>query len=149
MKHPISVRITSWADAAREARAIREIVFVVEQGVPLEIELDEWDERCDHALAFDGEGRAVGTGRLLPDGHIGRMAVLCDARGTGVGSAILGALLDRALARGMKRVILNAQTHAAPFYVRHGFAPYGAEFIEAGIPHLTMALELHDTGSAP
>ena len=71
-----SYAFVGWSDARAEARRIREAVFVVEQGVPPEIELDDWDERCEHALAFDACGRAVGTGRLLPDGHIGRMAVL-------------------------------------------------------------------------
>ena len=84
----------------------------------------------------------VGTGRLLPDGHVGRMAVLRDWRGRGVGSAILSALVDRAAARGMGRLVLNAQTHAVPFYARHGFAAFGEEFMEADIPHIAMAREL-------
>jgi predicted GNAT family N-acyltransferase len=121
---------------------IRKQVFVVEQGVPYEIELDEWDERSDHALAYDADGRAIGTGRLLPDGHIGRMAVLREARGQGVGSAILAALIDRAGARAMKRIELSAQTHAVPFYRRHGFSAFGEEYMEAGIPHLAMARDL-------
>ena len=121
---------------------VRDAVFVVEQRVPPEIEPDEWDQRCDHALARDREGRAVGTGRLLPDGHIGRMAVLPEWRGDGIGSRILASLVARARERGMKRVVLNAQTHAVPFYARHGFAPFGDEFMEAGIPHRAMAREL-------
>lgn len=121
---------------------VRDAVFVVEQGVPREIERDAWDAQCDHALAFAAGGRAVGTGRLLPDGHIGRMAVLAEWRGRGIGSRILAALVARARERGMPRVVLNAQTHAAPFYARHGFAASGPEFMEAGIPHLAMAREL-------
>jgi predicted GNAT family N-acyltransferase len=121
---------------------VREAVFVVEQGVPPEIERDDWDSRCDHALAIDSAGRVVGTGRLLPDGHIGRMAVLADCRGRGVGGLILAALVARAGERGMRRVVLNAQTHAAPFYARHGFVALGAEFVEAGIPHVAMARAL-------
>lgn len=135
----MSIRIVlgDW-DAQRDAaRPIRYEVFVLEQGVPLEIEWDDMDPLCVHAVAYD-EGRAVGTGRLLPDGHIGRMAVLGTVRGKGVGSALLDALTAQAKARGDKAVILNAQTHAAPFYLRHGFVPEGGEFIEAGIPHLRM-----------
>jgi len=138
----ISVRILAWPDAQAHAMRVREAVFVVEQGVPPEIERDDWDPRCDHALATDGAGRVVGTGRLLPDGHIGRMAVLADCRGQGVGGRILAALVARASERGMRQVVLNAQTHAAPFYARHGFVPFGAEFMEAGIPHVAMARAL-------
>jgi predicted GNAT family N-acyltransferase len=138
----VSVRILSWAQAAPEAASIRTQVFVVEQGVPPDIELDALDERCEHAVARDSSGRAVGTGRLLPDGHIGRMAVLPEARGAGVGSAILIALLERARSLGLKRVELSSQTRAARFYERHGFAPCGEQFMEAGIPHVPMARAL-------
>jgi predicted GNAT family N-acyltransferase len=142
MTPDLSIRMLPWIEARGDASAIREAVFVAEQGVPPEIELDEWDERCDHALAIDAGGRAVGTGRLLPDGHIGRMAVLREHRGRGVGAAILEALIERARQRGMRRVVLNAQTHAAGFYARFGFAASGDEFLEAGIPHLEMARDL-------
>jgi len=138
----VSVRILAWPDAEAEAMRVREAVFVVEQGVPREIERDEWDQRSDHALALDRDGRAVGTGRLLPDGHIGRMAVLPQWRRQGIGSRILGSLVARARERGMKQIILNAQTHAAPFYARHGFVAFGDAFMEAGIPHIAMAREI-------
>jgi len=113
-------------------------VFVIEQGVPVELEWDEWDDECWHALAHDTAGRAVATGRLLPDGHIGRMAVRKEARGTGVGARVLEALIDKAQSLGYPELILNAQTHAMPFYSRAGFAAEGEEFEEAGIPHRTM-----------
>jgi len=142
MTDAVSIRILPWPDARTDAMSVREAVFVVEQGVPPAIEIDEWDPQCDHALAFAPRGRVVGTGRLLPDGHIGRMAVLRDWRGRGVGSAILAALVERAAARGMKRLVLNAQTHAVPFYATHGFVAFGAEFMEADIPHVAMAREL-------
>ena len=142
MNARVSIRILPWQSARAEAQRVRETVFVVEQGVPSEIELDEWDERCDHALAYDTAGRVIGTGRLLPDGHVGRMAVLREARGQGVGARLLEALIDRARSRGMGRVVLNAQTHAVPFYARFGFAVEGAPFMEAGIPHVTMARAL-------
>jgi predicted GNAT family N-acyltransferase len=136
------VEILPWADARTAAQCIRETVFVAEQGVAREIELDDWDERCEHALAYDAGGRPVGTGRLLPDGHIGRMAVLRESRGQGVGGAVLEALIERARARGMRCVALNAQTHAAPFYARYGFAVAGETFMEAGIPHVAMERNL-------
>jgi predicted GNAT family N-acyltransferase len=138
----VSVRILSWADAEPEAAAIRTQVFVVEQGVSPEIEMDEWDQCCEHALAYGSDGRAIGTGRLLPDGHVGRMAVLREARGANVGSAILAALVERARDRGMTRLELNAQTQAVGFYERHGFAAYGDEFLEADIRHVHMARTL-------
>lgn len=142
MTHPISIRILAWPEARAAAIHIREAVFVVEQRVPAEIELDEWDPGCDHALAFGPGGEVVGTGRLLPDGHVGRMAVLRDWRGQGVGGRILVALVGRAAERGMKRLVLNAQTHAVPFYARYGFVAFGDEFMEADIPHVAMAREL-------
>jgi hypothetical protein len=142
MNSRVLVRILPWSVARAEAQRIREAVFVAEQGVPPEIELDDWDERCEHALAYDGYGRAIGTGRLLPDGHVGRMAVLRESRGQGVGGLVLEALIGRARERGMRRVALNAQTHAAPFYVRFGFVVAGETFMEAGIPHVAMERSL-------
>lgn len=142
MNSRVVVNILPWSDARTEAQRIRETVFVAEQGVPREIELDDWDERCEHALAYDANGRPVGTGRLLPDGHIGRMAVLRQSRGQGVGGRVLEALIERARERGMRCVALNAQTHAAPFYARYGFIVAGETFLEAGIPHVAMERKL-------
>ena len=130
-----------WEAARAEASRIRFAVFVEEQRVPREIELDDNDAACVHALAFI-EGEVVGTGRLLPDGHIGRMAVLQAHRGTGVGSEILKALIEAARARGDRSVALSAQTHALEFYRRHGFAPEGEVYEEAGITHQAMRLPL-------
>jgi len=139
---PFTVRILSWSEALPLARPVREKVFIEEQGVPRALEWDEWDARGDHALACDADGLAVGTARLLPDGRIGRMAVLRAWRGKGVGAALLRALLDRARSRAMPRVVLHAQTRAAGFYRRFGFSEGGGEFWEAGIPHVEMWLEL-------
>jgi predicted GNAT family N-acyltransferase len=142
MDDALRIRIMPWSEARPSAQPIREAVFVAEQGVPPEIELDDWDERSEHAIAYDRAGRPVGTGRLLPDGHIGRMAVRRESRGSGIGARLLEALVERARARGMRRVALNAQTHAAPFYARFGFTVAGQEFMEAGIPHVAMEREL-------
>ena len=132
-----------WAALQPDAQAVRYDVFVIEQQIPVELEWDQMDAQCLHAVAYlldddDGAEQAVGTGRLLPDGHIGRMAVKQAARGTGLGGVILQALMDAAQQRGDQVVRLNAQTHAEPFYQRHGFVREGDEFIEAGIPHIQM-----------
>lgn len=137
-----SIRLSNWDEARAEARPIRELVFVREQAVPLELELDEEDLRCEHALARTADGAAVGTGRLLPDGHIGRMAVLKEWRGQGVGALLLRALVERARERGHARARLNAQTYAIGFYRRYGFEVSGPEFMDAGIPHVPMHRDL-------
>lgn len=133
-----------WQQARPWAEPIRIAVFVEEQGVPATREIDGADPACLHALAFDRDGHAIGTARLMPDGRIGRMAVRAANRGQGVGSAMLQALVDQATARGMQRVYLHAQSRASAFYARHGFVTTGAEFTEAGISHRAMTLELAD-----
>lgn len=133
----IRVRIADWNVDRTALRAVREQVFVREQGVPVELEWDEFDLQSQHVVA-ESAREAVGTGRLLPDGHIGRMAVLESWRGQGVGSDLLEALLRLARERGLRRVRLNAQSRAAAFYARHGFIVEGEEFIEAGIAHRSM-----------
>jgi len=133
----VSVRAADWNADRVALRAVREQVFVREQAVPIELEWDEFDPLCQHVVA-EAAGHAIGTGRLLPDGHIGRMAVLEPWRGQGVGSALLEALLRLACDRGIGRVRLNAQSRAVAFYRRHGFVAEGEEFIEAGIAHRSM-----------
>lgn len=133
----VSVRAADWNVDRGALRAVREQVFVREQAVPVELEWDDFDPLCQHVVA-EVAGRAIGTGRLLPDGHIGRMAVLESWRGQGVGSALLEALLQIARDRGIRRVSLNAQSRAVAFYRRHAFVTEGKEFIEAGIPHRSM-----------
>ncbi len=137
-----SVRLADWGSAAAPLTAVRRAVFVVEQAIPETQEFDALDAPSIHALALDAEGAPVGCGRLLPDGHIGRMAVLPQWRGRGVGGAILVRLIETARLRGDARVVLNAQVQAMPFYARFGFTPTGAPFVEAGIPHQAMARSL-------
>ena len=137
MKDP-EIEVVGWDEAEPLVMPVRTEVFVVEQGVPEEIERDALDAVCRHAIARDAGGRVVATGRLLPDGHIGRMAVLRAARGAGVGGAVLQALIDEAARRGLREVALAAQTHALDFYLRHGFEAVGEVFMEAGIPHRAM-----------
>jgi len=132
------VVVGAWEDLGPQASRIRSEVFVHEQNVPPELELDPLDIQCVHAIAYAADGRAVGTGRLLPDGHIGRMAVRRPWRGRGVGSLLLAALMAEARRRGDREVVLAAQSHAQDFYARHGFEPEGETFMEAGIPHVLM-----------
>ena len=131
------IELLGWEKARALAAPIRFAVFVKEQGVPREIELDEMDAACMHAVAYV-DGKAVGTGRLLPDGHIGRMAVLREWRRHGVGSRILDALVQEARRRGEREVALSAQVRAVPFYRAHGFVEEGGEYLEAGIRHQAM-----------
>jgi len=137
-----TVRLVDWSDAAEGLRFVRRAVFIDEQAIPEDMEWDEFDAVCRHAIAEDPSGAAVGCGRLLPDGHVGRMAVLAEWRGRGVGAALLRELVNLARARGLPRAILNSQTHAMPFYAHHGFVADGDEYLEAGIPHQTMTREL-------
>lgn len=139
---PIEVRVANWDDDEQEIYRIRHEVFVVEQAVDPALEWDGLDAGCTHALALDETGRAIGTGRLAPDGKIGRMAVIEAARGRGAGAAILALLVDAARRAGLASVYLHAQTHALPFYARHGFVANGPEFDEAGIPHRAMRRSL-------
>ncbi|MTW13834.1 GNAT family N-acetyltransferase [Pseudoduganella eburnea] len=136
-----TLRFGDWSAMQADAKPIRMEVFVREQNVPAELEMDDKDAACLHAVAYGAAGQPLGTGRLLPDGHIGRMAVLSNARGQGIGGAILQGLMDKARERGDHQVVLSAQTHAAEFYLAHGFAMAGDVFYEAGIPHIEMHFE--------
>ena len=132
------IELGDWYQLQASAAPIRLEVFVHEQRVPIEEEIDALDAACVHAVAFDGQGAAVATGRLLPDGHIGRMAVLKWARGQGLGSAVLEALVNRARHQGFSEVVLSAQTHAKGFYLQHGFIEEGSEYLDANILHILM-----------
>ncbi|MBI5490046.1 MAG: GNAT family N-acetyltransferase [Deltaproteobacteria bacterium] len=117
---------------------IRREVYIVEQAVPPELEIDEHDDACVHVLARDAAGRPIGTGRLLDDGHVGRVAVVAAWRKRGVGAALVRRLIDLARERGMREVVADAQVRAIGFYERLGFSAEGGEFLDAGIPHRRM-----------
>ena len=125
--------------------AIRMEVFVGEQRVPAEEEMDDLDATSLHVLALE-HGEPVGTGRLVPSGEgtakIGRMAVLNRYRGLGIGGAILNELLSQARVSGVREVSLAAQRHAISFYERFAFVAEGDIFLEAGIEHRTMRKSL-------
>ncbi|MCU0969917.1 MAG: YbgC/FadM family acyl-CoA thioesterase [Rubrivivax sp.] len=138
----LDVRVGTWNELGREAAGLRRRVFVDEQGIAPEIELDAADASALHAVAFNRFGMALATGRLLEHapgvGRIGRMAVLPTLRGAGIGRAVLDALADAARQRGLGRLLLHAQAGAVDFYRRLGFVPHGPAFEEAGIPHQEM-----------
>lgn len=129
-------------DGVAQLRVVRDAVFVQEQGVPVEIERDALDPLCVHVIARDDQGQPIGTGRLTPDRRIGRMAVMADWRGHGVGDGLLLGLLAQARLLGWPEVSLHAQVSAIGFYARHGFLPVGERFVEAGIDHQSMRLAL-------
>lgn len=137
----VKLRTGNWAELGADALAVRTAVFVREQRIPLEIEHDEHDEHAVHCVAYRGE-RPVGTGRLLPQRRIGRMAVLSDERRSGIGRRILGELVACAAQRGDSEIELHAQQYVASFYASHGFTPVGDAYYEAGIPHVTMRRRL-------
>lgn len=131
----------SWQDSSELLSSIRRIVFIEEQQVPEELELDELDPVCHHVLVTDVDNKPVATGRIDSDGRIGRMAVLKEYRGQGIGSALLVALLDYAGQKQYAGVHLHAQVTAIPFYEKHGFMADGEKFMDAGIPHRNMVLK--------
>jgi len=118
-------------------RFIRETVFIHEQNVPPELEFDGLDDSATHAL-ISIKGKYIATGRLLDDGHIGRVAILKAYRNNKFGSKLVLSLVDEAKRKGYSRVYLGSQTHAIGFYQKLGFSTFGKEFMDAGIPHLSM-----------
>lgn len=135
------VRLVAWDEARVALASVRRAVFIVEQRVPEALEWDGADAVALHALAL-ADGVPIGTARLLSDGHIGRIAVLREWRGLGVGDALLAAMLNAARERGFDTALLNAQVQALDFYRRHGFEAEGDVYLDAGIPHRAMRLEL-------
>ena len=137
------ILIKSWLDAEQEAYSIRKRVFIEEQGVPEEMELDEYDPLAQHALAYVNS-ECIGTARLvtLPGnlGRIGRMAVLPMHRRQGIGGRLFCALLELSKAQGIVQLELHAQLSAIPFYEKYGFIAQGDIYDEAGIAHRDMIL---------
>jgi predicted GNAT family N-acyltransferase len=147
MIHPFTVSLVCWHDGEPLLRAVREAVFMREQNVPADLEWDGLDEACRHVLAVSAKGDAIGCGRIIPPkgkqpARIGRLAVLPEWRGKMVGTALLEALLDYAHSKRYARVMVSAQVQALHFYRRFGFEESGEEYLDAGIPHITMYLNL-------
>jgi predicted GNAT family N-acyltransferase len=144
----LKIFIKSWQEASQDAYHIRKQVFIEEQGVPEEMELDEHDPSAKHVLAYQSN-LCVGTGRLvlLASHHaqIGRMAVLPSFRKQGIGKALLLKLIALAKAEGVLALTLHSQVTAIPFYAKLGFIVEGPIYDEAGIPHRNMMLLLPQT----
>lgn len=136
------VEPATWLADMADLRSVRTEVFVLEQSVPEDEEWDEHDARSHHVIARDADDRPIGTGRLTPMHTIGRMAIMRDWRGKGVGAAILRVLLERARELHYPAVELHSQLHAVHFYARAGFVAFGDEYNECGIAHRNMRLEL-------
>ncbi|SDX79339.1 Predicted N-acyltransferase, GNAT family [Aidingimonas halophila] len=132
-----------WTTLGPVAGEIRRRVFILEQQVPQHEEWDGRDDECLHFLVWSGK-HAIGTARLLPDGHIGRVAVLKEARGSGIGRELMQFVIDTARQRGHEYLELAAQTQALDFYRRLGFKDFGHDFIDADILHRNMRLILVD-----
>ena|SRR5882672_4882106 len=148
-KPAFTVKPVYWTATQKMLRAIRTKVFVEEQGVPPDLEWDGLDEHAYHVVAFAPDGTPIGTGRLLQDAQIGRMAVFKEWRRQGVGTALLDMLLVIANKMGYDDVKLHAQTRVLDFYARKGFAAQGEEFMEAGIPHIAMTRTTVDQTTWP
>lgn len=142
MSAEYELQVLDWEQAEALVMPLRERVFVVEQGVPAELELDEFDPVCRHAVVRSAAGEVIATGRLLPDGQVGRMAVDARWRGRGIGGEVLEVLVETARQRGFDKVELHAQVVAMPFYASHGFVGFGERYMEAGILHQSMRRQL-------
>ncbi len=134
----VIVSIVNFSDKAADIVMVRQAVFIEEQNVPADIEMDGNDQYCHHVLAYDNNGSAIGTGRIDDKGKIGRMAVLPNHRGLGVGTKILQALITCGRDKGITDFHLSSQVHAVAFYEKAGFVKCGEEFEEAGIMHVNM-----------
>jgi predicted GNAT family N-acyltransferase len=139
----MTIRKTDWQTDKAILTGIRHEVFVDEQAVPIELELDEHDPYCHHWLALLND-EAVGTVRMLNNGSIGRMAVRKDFRKRGIGKALLQAAMEYGKNQDWRELTLGAQDHAIGFYAAAGFMPYGDMFMDAGIPHQSMRLLLRE-----
>jgi len=128
----------SWSDKQAELVSVRRAVFIEEQDVPESIELDDRDPDCHHVLACDKSGAPIGTARIDTNGKIGRMAVLPEHRGLGVGTKMLEAIMEHGRSNGTTDFHLSAQISAVGFYEKMGFETYGEQFQEAGITHINM-----------
>lgn len=137
----ISVEVVSWKSCSHRLLKIRTAVFVEEQGVPEDLEHDHQDEGSIHVI-LQKDGVDLATGRLLTDGHIGRVCVLKEFRGQGFGLKVMKAIIDQAIERGFGELVLSSQVHALPFYEKLGFEVSSEEYSEAGIPHREMKLKI-------
>ncbi len=138
MTTKVKVREVGWDENSPTLIAIRTEVFVKEQNVPEDLEIDGMDSDCYHFLASLPDGKHVGTARLMKSGQIGRMAVLESYRNAGIGQQLLECAIAKARSMGFEEIFLHAQIQALNFYLRNGFEAFGPEFDDAGINHRAM-----------
>ncbi|AGT31191.1 hypothetical protein M493_04430 [Geobacillus genomosp. 3] len=141
----IAIGTTKDRPLYEDALHVRRLVFIEEQNVPEEEEIDAFEQESSHLVLYDGE-KPVAAGRLRLIGEsIGkaeRICVLPSYRGRGAGRMVMEALERLAKTKGAKKVKLNAQTHAEPFYEKLGYETVSGVFMDAGIPHVTMVKSL-------
>lgn len=133
----ITIKTVDFNQDLTEIKNIRTKVFIQEQNVPTELEWDEFDDDATHILAYYDD-KAVGTARLLNDGHIGRMSVLKNYRKRNIGEKMLKYLLEIAQKNSNTKIVLSAQNHAVEFYKKQGFIVTSDVYLDAGIPHYDM-----------
>ena len=138
----IIIRVVRFQEAETEIRHVRNTVFTQEQGIDANLDFDGRDEECTQVVARCDGGSPVGTARMMRDGHIGRIAVLADRRGRGIGSGLTMALVEAAQRCAIAEVYLHAQVHAVGFYQALGFETLGPTFMEAGIEHVRMVRQV-------
>lgn len=138
MSEPFTITVVNWQQEQQTLSAIRETVFIQEQSVPKELEWDGLDKTALHLLATTDNNEPIATARLLPDGHIGRVAVIKNWRNRGLGTTMMQEIIKQAKLLGYKQLELASQIQAIAFYERLGFESYGDEFMDAGIPHKNM-----------
>ena len=137
----MNIKIVDYQDYIEKIREIRKEVFIEEQKVPENIEIDGLDLKAKHVLIFDAK-KAIGTGRMLLDGHIGRIAVKKQYRGRGIGKIIMEGLINTAKDLQLSEVWLSSQYHAKDFYQKLGFIEVGNIYQEASIDHIKMKKKL-------
>ena len=138
----LNVAPADWEAESSAIRSVRNTVFSDEQGISEALDFDGRDHECVQVLARLGDGEAVGTARMLPDGHVGRIAVHARWRGQGVGTRLVECLTEVARERGFTEIYLHSQAQAASFYTRLGYETRGDTFMEAGIEHVLMVRTL-------
>ena len=135
--------ITDYQSCEHDIRRVRDQVFLIEQQIDRDDEIDDRDAICIHVVVYEAD-IPLGTGRLDVEqgGKIGRVAVLKKHRRRGIGRLVMDGLVQAAMERGLDKIWLHAQLSALPFYSQLGYQTIGEEFVEAGIPHLRMEKRL-------
>ncbi|CAM3768435.1 GNAT family N-acetyltransferase [Mesobacillus thioparans] len=137
----MEVKIVNSEQELADAFEVRKTVFIHEQNVPEEEEIDQFESDSVHFVLYDDNSKPAGAGRFRVLDGVGKVERICVLKGnrkTGAGVAVMNKIEDYARSHGIKTLKLNAQTHAIPFYSRLGYETVSEEFMDAGIPHKTM-----------